>query len=230
KSVSKDLIANGKVNRGYIGVSISEVNSATAKALGLEKPRGVLIQSLVEGGAAQKADVKEGDVILTIDGREVNQPNELQAYIASKRAGDVVTLKVFRDGKETERKVTLKSKDGKTEIQPVMNRDKEENSSKGKSSSMTFDNIGLTVKNMNSNEKSEYEIDNGIVISEVKEYSLAYDQNLRSGYAITEVNKKKINSVSEFEDIVEANKGKAILLKVVDGRGNSVFAGIDIPR
>ncbi|HEX3073796.1 MAG TPA: Do family serine endopeptidase [Ignavibacteriales bacterium] len=230
KSVSKDLIANGKVNRGYIGVSISEVNSATAKALGLEKPRGVLIQSLVEGGAAQKADVKEGDVILTIDGREVNQPNELQAYIASKRAGDVVTLKVFRDGKETERKVTLKSKDGKTEIQPVMNRDKEESSSKGKSSSMTFDNIGLTVKNMNSNEKSEYEIDNGIVISEVKEYSLAYDQNLRSGYAITEVNKKKINSVSEFEDIVEANKGKAILLKVVDGRGNSVFAGIVIPQ
>ncbi|MCK7517371.1 MAG: S1C family serine protease [Ignavibacteriales bacterium] len=84
KSVAKDLIAHGKISRGYIGVNIGEVDDAMAKSLGLDKPKGIIVQGLVDGGAASKADIKEGDVILKVDGREVNQPNQLQGYIASK--------------------------------------------------------------------------------------------------------------------------------------------------
>ena len=87
KSVAKDLIAHGKISRGYIGVNIGEVDDAMAKSLGLDKPKGIIVQGLVDGGAASKADIKEGDVILKVDGREVNQPNQLQGYIASKSAG-----------------------------------------------------------------------------------------------------------------------------------------------
>ena len=82
KSVANDLIANGKVDRGYIGVSISDIDAATAKAIGLSEPKGVLVQDLTPGGAAEKADIKTGDVILKIDGKEVDQPNELQSYVS----------------------------------------------------------------------------------------------------------------------------------------------------
>src|SRR4030066_954536 len=105
KAVAKDLIAHGSVSRGYIGVLIGEVDDAMAKSLGLEKPRGIIVQDLVKGGAAEDADVKVGDVILKIDGREVNQANQLQSYVATKTAGTNVTLTIFRDGKEVQRTV-----------------------------------------------------------------------------------------------------------------------------
>jgi serine protease Do len=68
KAVAKDLIAHGKVSRGYIGINIGEVDDAMAKSLGLDRPRGIIVQGLVAGGAAADADVKEGDVILKVDG------------------------------------------------------------------------------------------------------------------------------------------------------------------
>ncbi|MCK7517705.1 MAG: PDZ domain-containing protein [Ignavibacteriales bacterium] len=59
----------------------------------------LLFRDIVEGGAASETDLKSGDIILAIDGREVNQPNELQSYVASKSAGTTINLKIFRDGK-----------------------------------------------------------------------------------------------------------------------------------
>ncbi len=119
KAVAKDLIAHGKVSRGYIGVNIGEVDNAIAKSLGMDKPRGIIIQGIVEGGAASESDLKAGDVILKIDGREVNRPNELQSYVAAKTAGTTVTLTLFRDGEEIEREITLKKRDTETSIEPT---------------------------------------------------------------------------------------------------------------
>ena len=123
KSVAKDLIAHGKISRGYIGVNIGEVDDAMAKSLGLDKPKGIIVQGIVDGGAASKADIKEGDVILKVDGREVNQPNQLQGYIASKSAGTTVKLTLFRDGKEIEREVTLKARDADIKVEPIANKE-----------------------------------------------------------------------------------------------------------
>ncbi len=111
KAVAKDLIAHGKVSRGYIGVNIGEVDNAIAKSLGMDKPRGIIIQGIVEGGAASESDLKAGDVILKIDGREVNRPNELQSFVAAKTAGTIVTLTLFRDGEEIDRESNFKRKE-----------------------------------------------------------------------------------------------------------------------
>ena len=111
KAVAQDLIVHGKVSRGYIGINIGEVDNAIAKSLGMDKPKGIIIQGIVDGGAASQADLKAGDIILEIDGREVNRPNELQSYVASLTAGTTVKLKIFRDGNTLERKVTLKARD-----------------------------------------------------------------------------------------------------------------------
>ena len=77
KAVAKDLIAHGSVSRGYIGVMIGNVDDAMAKSLGLDKPKGIIVQDLVKNGAAENADIKVGDVILKADGKEIDQPNEI---------------------------------------------------------------------------------------------------------------------------------------------------------
>lgn len=230
KTVSEDLISYGKVRRGYIGVNIAEVDAATAKAIGLKKPQGVMIQGVVEDGAAAKEDIKAGDVILTIDGKELYAPNQLQSYIASKRAGAQVKLLIFRDGKEIERYVTLKARDEdnadlKTKDNEEVRRDEE-----GNVSEVSLDDVGLTVRNMTSTELENYKVDNGVLIINVKAYSKAYNQRIGRGLVITEVDREAIDSVSEFKNMIDEKKGNAVLLKIVDSEGNSRFVGLEIPN
>ena len=229
KSVSKELIAYGKVTRGYIGVQIGQVDDAIAKSLGMDKPEGVIVQSVVPGGAASKEDIKAGDVILKVDGKSVNQPNELQALVATKTAGSKVDLTIFRNGKELSRSVTLKERTDDTKSEPVVNKD---NSNDNNSESNTVDlkSIGLTARNLTSQEKSDYKVSNGIIISDVKQYGEAQNQGLGQGMVITEANKEPIKNVSQLKKIIEDKKGSAILVKVVDAKGNSMFVGLEIPE
>ncbi len=230
KSVAKDLIAHGKISRGYIGVNIGEVDNAMAKALGMDRPRGVIVQGLVDGGSASKADIKAGDVILKIDGKEVDEPNALQSYIAGKSAGTTVTLTLYRDGKEITRDVTLKARETNQTNEPVVNKENNESDSNTDNSTAAFDNLGLTVRNLNSNEKSAFNIDHGVIITEVKPYSSAEDQRLFQGLVILEANKKQIDNVKDFKSVVDDNKGKSVMLRVADSQGNKRFVALEIPE
>lgn len=230
KNVAKELIANGKVNRGYIGVNITQVDPATARAVGLDKARGIMVQGLLSNGAAEKAGIKEGDIILKVDGREVNQPNALQSYIASKTAGTDVTLSIFRDGKTIDKKVTLKSRNNDTKVEPTSEKKKSRSPQDAASSSMTFDNLGLTLRNLSDDEQKTYKVDHGILITDVKLLSRADNQEIRKGYVITQVDKKNIDDVSDFDKIVKGKKGSAVLLKLVDGSGTPFFRGLEIPE
>ena len=231
KSVSQELIAHGKINRGYIGVNIGEVDNAMAKSIGLDKPKGVIIQGIVEGGAASKADLRAGDVILEINGKPVNKPNELQSYVATLTAGTTVTLKLFRDGQTIERKVTLKARESDEKTEPASNNNEgSENENNSGSSTATFDNIGITVKNLTKNDLSDFKVNHGILITDVKPFSVAEDQRLFAGLVITEANKEEIDNVQDFRKVIDQKKGSAILLQVVDQNGNSRFVGLEIPE
>lgn len=230
KSVAKEIIAYGKVNRGYIGINIGEVDNSIAKSVGLDKPRGIIINGIVDGGAASETDLKSGDIILSIDGKELNKPNELQGYIASKSAGTTVTLKIFRDGKEFERKITLKTRKEDAKTEPVMKKDNDESKSEAKSNIASFDNLGLSIKNLSDKEKESYKVDNGVLITNVESFSKAEDQRLFKGLVIVEADKKPVKDVSSFQKIIENKKGKAVLLKVQDKDGNSRFVGLEIPE
>ncbi len=230
KNVAKDLIAHGKVSRGYIGVQIGEVTDAIAKSLDLGKSRGVIVQKIVEGGAASKEDIKEGDIILTIDGREVFQPSELQSYIATKTAGTKVTLKIWRDGKELERTVTLKPRDEDV-VENVKDSKKSESDTDPENvNSITFDDLGLSVKNLTSKEKTDYDISNGVLITNVKPYSKAFNDGLAKDLVILKADKKPVNNVSELRKIIKEKKGSAVLLVVADKQGNTRFVGLNIPN
>ena len=106
-AVAKDLIEDGEVNRGYIGVMIKSVDQRLAQYHDLEPGQGVLVDNVQAGGAAQRAGLKQGDIILEVDGTPVGSANQLQSLIARKRVGDEIHLKVFRYGDTFEKTVTL---------------------------------------------------------------------------------------------------------------------------
>ncbi len=230
EAVAKDLIAHGSVSRGYIGVLIGEIDDAMAKSLGMDKPKGIIVQDLVKGGAAEDADVKVGDVILKIDGKEINQSNQLQSYVATKSAGTDVTLTIYRDGKEIQRKVTLKARDNDTKTEPVIDNSGKENNKENSSSSASFDDLGMSVRNLTSSEREKYKTDEGVIITEVKQFSKAEDQRLFQGLLIVEADKKKIDNVDDLKKIFEQKKGAAVLLKLQDAEGVNQFRGIEIPK
>ena len=228
KVVAEDLIASGKVKRGYIGIRIEEVNAGLAKAVGLDTPRGILIQQIMENGAAANEDIKAGDIILKIDGKEVNRPNELQSHVASKRVGDKIQLDVFREGNIISRSIKLKALEEESiEVEKVSEVSSEP---KGDIEEMDFDNLGLTVRNMRKQELSESKVKSGVLITKVKKFSKAENQRLFAGYVITEVDRKKIESVSDLKSAFKNKKGDAVLMKVIDGAGSSRFVGIEIPE
>ena len=230
KSVAKELIAYGKVTRGYIGVEIGEVDDAMAKSLGMDKPEGVIIQGIVPGGAASKEDIKPGDVILKVDGKTVNRPNELQSMIASKTAGSVITLTLFRNGNTITRKVTLKERSGENKIESSSNKENPEKNKSSENNSVTFKGIGMTVKNLTAQEKSDYKVSQGVIITDVQPYGPAQNQNLGKGMVITDANREPIKNVDDLKKIIDAKKGSAVLLKVVDSQGRQAFVGLEIPE
>lgn len=228
KKVASDLIKFGKVNRGFLGVSIGEVDAPTAKAIGLDVPKGVLVQSVVAGGAAEAADIKEGDVILKIDDKEVNQPNELQAIIGQKSAGDKVVLTIFRDGKTLTKTVTLRTKDNKETFTDTKKSSSADENVDDNVSQLTINEIGLSVKNMTSAELKEYGVDNGILITKVNSAGNEALRKLFPGLVIIKADNKNVNNVAEFNKIVKAKKGGAVLLLVQDKQKNRMFVGVNV--
>jgi serine protease Do len=234
RSVAEDLIRFGKIRRGYIGVNIQSVDETTAKAIGLDRAKGVLIQGIVDDGAAKAAGLREGDVILSVDGREVNQSNELQSFIARKHPGDEVKLKVFRDGKTFDKILTLKErKDDKTASNDdgASERDEEGDARDNSLKSLTFEGLGFSVALPTREQKKNAGIDNGIVVQNVRTYSEAFDRGLRDGDIIVEADKKELSSAREFKQIVDKRKpGDALLLRVKKGSDRTVFIALQIPK
>jgi len=229
KIVSEDLITNGEVNRGYIGVRIEAVNPDVANAIGLDKPKGILIQQVMEDGAAAEVGLKEGDVILKINGKEVNEPNELQSYIAAKRAGDKVSLTIFRDKKEMKKDVTLKPRSDND----TKNVDKKKSAKPKKKlevSEKKLESIGLSIRNVKEDELKAYKVDNGIMITNVDRFSKAESQRLARGVVIVEADRKAITSVSDLVEIVDAKKGSSLLLKVAYQDGTTRLVGLEVKK
>ncbi|NOX87531.1 MAG: DegQ family serine endoprotease [Calditrichaeota bacterium] len=225
KAVVDDIIKFGEVRRGYLGVYISEVTPVTAKGVKLDHPRGVFVTSVIEGSAAEKAGIKEGDVILSVNGKEVNRPNELQAKIGVLNPGDKVTLKIWRDGKELTIKATLKG------------RDNEEGGSEAKSKTKMHKGIpdlGMKLRNLTDQQKDNLEVDGGALVASVEQFSAASQARIAPGDVIIEVEGKKVKSVSDFYDKVKKFKpGDVIKLKLRTLQNREKFdrlVFIEIPK
>ncbi len=232
KKVATDLIRYGKVRRGYIGVQIQGMDATLAKANGFEKPTGVFIQEVNKGSAGEEAGLQPGDIILSVDGKEVNSANQLQTLVASKYPGDVVTLKIFRKGKTFDRKVTLKARDDEEEVIPARDtpRGRSERRDAASPQKLKLENIGVTLRNLDAKTKSDYKVDNGVLVESVEPLSEAQRRDLRPNDVILSVGDEAVNSVAEFESLIKTKKpGDAVLMRVKGENGTTRFVAIEIP-
>jgi serine protease Do len=225
KAVAEDLIKYGKISRGYIGVQIKPVDATAAKALGLSKPEGAWVQQLVKGGAAEGAGIKEGDVILSVDGRKVSAPNDLQAYIARKHANDEVTLKIWRDSKEREIRLRLKPRSDNEQLafnsKPAPNN----------SAPIKLKQLGLDVKDLTEADKQRYEVDYGVRVSDLEPFGQAATRGVMKGDVILDVNGKKVYSVVDFKsEISKIKDGEAALLRIRRADKSTQFVAIEIGK
>lgn len=232
KKVATDLVKYGKVRRGYIGVNIRMVDATFAKAVGLDKPKGVFVDNVTGESAGAEAGIKSKDVILSVDGKEVNSPNQLQTIISSKYPGETVILKVYRDGKTIEKKVVLKSRDVAEEA-VASNQSREVSdeptdvSSKG---TLELESLGMTVRNLDSKVKKEYGVENGILVENVEPMSESSKRFLAAGDVIVSVGDQNIASVAQFDKVLKGKKaGDAVLMRVKGKDKSMRFVAIEVP-
>ncbi len=214
RAVVDDLIDDGQINRGYIGVIIQNVDETFARGLGLPKVQGVLVQDLVDDGAAKSAGIEKGDVILEVDGREVNSPSELQSRIVFYRAGDKVNLTIWRDNKKINIPVTLKPREEDMAVATSPPRKGSEPEQKA-DEPIKFENLGFTISPVTKDIKEEYQVKSGVLVTDVTRFSKAAERGLMARAVITEVDRKPVSNPKEFKKIIENKKeGDVIILNV----------------
>jgi serine protease Do len=228
--VAQDIIQYGKVRRGYLGIQIKPIDEKYAKALKLDKATGVLVDNVIRDGAAEKAGVKAGDVIVEIDGKEMKAPNQVQSYIATKHPDDVVSVKLNREGKMIEKSVKLASRTEDETVTANAVEDNEKNQNESTSAnSATFDKLGFTIKNLTPDQKENLNIDYGVIVNDVKSLSEAYKQGLSKMDVILEINREKVKNSQDVKGIIrKAKQGDSILLRVRKSENVITYIALEI--
>lgn len=232
KNVAEDLIEDGKVDRGYIGVQMEAVNEAMAKAQGMSKIYGVTVQGITKKSPAERAGIEVGDIIIEIDGKEILSTNELQGYVFSHRVGDKLNLTLLHNGKKITKTVELEAldsdidlSDSSTGTSSWTEKDVETDAYEAKIAS-----LGITVEKMTSSKKDEADVDNGVMVSKVERNSEAYLSGIGIGTVIIKADRTKIDSPYDLMRIVkQKSPGDAILLQVKYNNTNRMIA-IIIPE
>lgn len=228
QSVATDLIDDGKIERGYIGVEITSVDETTAKAVGLEKVTGVQVNRVVKGGAAASAGIEVGDVVLAVDGQQVRTSNDLQNEIVLRRAGDKVKLTIWRNGKQLYKTVTLRSLDGDGSFADVKSGDSRPTNS---TTPEDFKNLGFTVSPLTTAQRSEYDTDNGVLVTKVENRGPMSRRGLRPNSVILKADGKVVDSPSDLKRILASKKvGDGVLFVVKDKDGSKMAVTVEVPE
>lgn len=204
KKVLDDLLKYGEVKRAILGVRIQDISSELAAEKGLKEIKGVYIPEVIEGGAADKAGIESGDVILSVNGQTVNKASELQEQISKYHPGDEVKLIIVRDKRELEKEVLLRSKDGDTKIVVEEKRDINKI-------------LGAEVENLSREEKLEMGIMHGVRIKKVGSGAFA-KEGVINGFIITHIDKVKVHTAQEVRKILEEKTG-AVLIEGIGPNG-----------
>lgn len=229
KSVALDLMDDGKIQRGYIGVEITSVDETTAKTVGLNKVSGVMVGRVVRGGAAESAGIEESDVILEIDGMPVKTSNELQNQIVLRRSGDRVSLKIWRGGKEITKSVVLRSMGDSGDFADITSQGRA-GGTIDSDSPVSFKGLGFTVEALSRQTSSELETTTGVYVSKVDQRGAVARRGLRPGSAIVKADGKTVSSPAQLKQILDAKKaGDGVLLVVKTKEGRQAIT-VEVPE
>ena len=190
KRIYTELVAKGKVTRGWLGVSIQPLTPELAKGFGLKDSKGVLIADVVQDSPAAKAGIVAGDIVVEFDKKKVDTPQDLQKVVATAAPGKGVPIKVWRDKAEK----TLEIQIGDTPEDNVALK----STNKGKGM------LGLDVRPLTPEIARELKLRSaeGVLVFAVEDESAAAEAGMQRGDVIREVNRQRIRSVPDFERVV----------------------------
>jgi len=204
KQIIPQLRDDGHVTRGWLGVTIQALDAELANSFGLEKPQGALINEIVKDSPADKAGMQRGDILLAYNGELIEELNDLPRLVAATPVDKIVKVKIFRDGRQREVRVTIGQ----------MAESGQESMASGKEGGGT---LGLTARNVTPELAERFALDGteGILITKVDPDGPAAKANLRVGDLIVEADGKGLTSVRDFEEIVsKMSPGKVLRLLI----------------
>lgn len=214
QKVMRDLIDYGIVQRGYLGVQIADINQEIKETNKLPNTHGVYISKVTENGSAEKAGVKDGEIILKIGTKEVNSVAELQEEIGKRRPGDKVSLTIRnKNGDEEVKELVLRNKDGETKL--VTKEEIAKNFA-----------LGATFSELSAKEKKELNISTGVKITSLNAGKLK-SIGLQPGMVIMKVNNETISSIEQLTTKLNGSN-KGVLLEVLTESGKKEYYGFGL--
>jgi len=210
KSVMKSLIKEGKVVRGWFGISIQEITPELAKQFGLEHEKGVLVGDVIEDSPAEKAGIQRGDVIIEYNGREVKDVTGLRNMVSSTLPGKEVIIKIIRDRRE--KTARIKISEMPEEMQKIAGE---------------YENLlnGVHVQNIDPMTRKELGIPEkirGVIVTDVEPGSPAF-HILGKGDVIIEINRKSIRNVNDYSSIVSSIPSGENILLLIYRNGSTIY-------
>lgn len=200
--IKDQLVKNGKVTRGRIGVVIQSVTQDLAESFGMKTPKGAIVSQVEKDGPAAKAGLQEGDIITAVNGRSIDDSVDMPVIIGSMAPGSIAKLSIIRNNKD----MTL---DVKVEEAP------NESASSNASKTAAANKLGVTVRPLNDEEKAKAETE-GLLVTEST--GAARKAGIREGDIIVNVNGVKIKKTDDLARVLEKNKNLRVLVQRRDGR------------
>jgi serine protease Do len=210
------IIAHGKVERGYLGILPQDVTPALAKAFSADVNGGALVGEVTPNSPASRAGLKQGDIIVQVNGQSVSDANQLRLKVGMMDPNSTINLKVMRDGQMQNIAVTLGEFPSKEE-QASAASDNPENG------------LGVSVENLTPDTARELKLPasaKGVLVDQVKAGSRAEEAGLHRGDVIQQVNRQPVTSAQEFSQAVHGAKKDAPVLLLVNRNGDTMFLAV----
>lgn len=202
KKVVEDIMEFGDVQTAYLGIVPAELNSEIAKEFDVDITEGVLIAEVTEEGGAKPAGVRKNDIITQMDNVKIRKFSDLQGFLSTKRPGDVVKVKVLRGNSSKEFDVKLSNQFGKESVGKL---------------DFSKKYIG-DLEKISSKNAERYRINYGVEISVLRN-NLLIANNVKKGDIVLKIDNEKVYNTEDVENILRNNKGKRVMLQILNQEG-----------
>lgn len=238
RPVIDSLRRGQRPQRGYLGVGLQPLDENIASALGIEKDRGELVRSVVEGEAASRAGIRQGDVIVRVNNRAVTPDETVSYLIANTPVGQRVPVEIIRQGRRQTLTVTVAQRPTEEQLAQQLGTDGDEAQPGGAApqGAQSAQSLGMTLSPLTPDLARRGNIPatvRGLVITAVDPNSAAAEEGLRPGYVLLSINQQAVTTPAAFTAAVEAARraGRtSVLLLVRLPNGTEAFVGVDLPR